>query len=453
MRESRADIRPVHRPARSGEGERPAPNAQHRTPNGRDDAPLRRRTSNVRRSVFAASGARFLQLLAGLALFCRPLSLGAGDAARQDEVAPRPGPAVPVPRAELEDAIRRGVDFLLRVQNPDGSWGSARRTKGLNIYAPAPGAHRSYRAATTALCLAAMIETGDSRESVQQAIDRCESWMLEQLPVVRRTSPEVIYCVWAHGYGVRALVRMHGRSTATPERKEAICRLIAEQVDLLGRYEAAAGGWGYLNFDIKTQKPGCRAASFMTATVLIALHEAAQLGVEIPAAMVERAKAAVLRQRKPDSSYLYGGNHWLYPMYRINRPAGSLGRSQVCNAALKLWGHEQITDRVLTAWLDRLFARGLWMDIARKRPVPHESWFAVAGYFFYYGYFYAGHCIEFLESGGRAPYQDHLARVLLPLQEKDGSWWDYPLYDYHQQYGTAYALMSLVRCRKAGPGR
>jgi hypothetical protein len=33
-------------------------------------------------------------------------------------------------------------------------------------------------------------------------------------------------------------------------------------------------------------------------------------------------------------------------------------------------------------------------------------------------------------------------------QEKDGSWWDFPLYDYHQQYGTAFALLSLARCRK-----
>ena len=42
---------------------------------------------------------------------------------------------------------------------------------------------------------------------------------------------------------------------------------------------------------------------------------------------------------------------------------------------------------------------------------------------------------------------DQVAGVLLPLQEKDGSWWDYPFYDYHQQYGTAFALLTLVRCR------
>ncbi len=34
------------------------------------------------------------------------------------------------------------------------------------------------------------------------------------------------------------------------------------------------------------------------------------------------------------------------------------------------------------------------------------------------------------------------------LRAADGSWWDFPLYDYHQQYGTAFALMTLARCRE-----
>ena len=38
-----------------------------------------------------------------------------------------------------------------------------------------------------------------------------------------------------------------------------------------------------------------------------------------------------------------------------------------------------------------------------------------------------------------------MAEVLVPLQEKDGSWWDFPLYDYHKQYGTSMAILSLLR--------
>ena len=89
-------------------------------------------------------------------------------------------------------------------------------------------------------------------------------------------------------------------------------------------------------------------------------------------------------------------------MMPINRPGGSLGRSQACNLAMRLWGDQQVTDAVLKTWLDRLFARNLWLDIGRKRPIPHESWFQVAGYFFYFGHYYAALCIELLPEADAA---------------------------------------------------
>ena len=46
----------------------------------------------------------------------------------------------------------------------------------------------------------------------------------------------------------------------------------------------------------------------------------------------------------------------------------------------------------------------------------------------------------------RPRLQDHLATTLMKLQEKDGVWWDFPLYDYHRQYGTAMALLALHKC-------
>ena len=58
-------------------------------------------------------------------------------------------------------------------------------------------------------------------------------------------------------------------------------------------------------------------------------------------------------------------------------------------------------------------------------------------------------CFEQLPEQERPYYQAHVAHLLLPLQEKDGSWWDYILYDYHQQYGTAMAISSLVRCSQS----
>ena len=41
----------------------------------------------------------------------------------------------------------------------------------------------------------------------------------------------------------------------------------------------------------------------------------------------------------------------------------------------------------------------------------------MAGYFYYYGHWYAAQCIEQLPAADRPHFQDHLAHILLPLQE------------------------------------
>src|SRR5437867_2050391 len=58
---------------------------------------------------------------------------------------------------DLENSIQRGVAFLLKDQNQNGSWGTAQRTKDLNIFAPVPGAHHAFRSGVTALGVAALI--------------------------------------------------------------------------------------------------------------------------------------------------------------------------------------------------------------------------------------------------------------------------------------------------------
>lgn len=363
------------------------------------------------------------------------------------EEVPRLAPVAPVDPAELEAAIDRGIKFLLEDQNADGSWGSARHTKALNIYAPVPGAHHAFRTAVTAMCITALIETGRTDKKTIASLERGEQWLLDQLLRLRRATPDALYNIWGHAYAISALAKMYDRVPGDEVRRGQIRSLIASQLDYLDRFESVDGGWGYYDFRTGSKKPGTDATSFQTATVLIAMHEAQQIGVEPRQRTVNRGIAAILRQQKPDFSYLYGEYLKWVPMHPVNRPGGSLGRSQACNAALRIWKDQSVTDQVISVWLDRLFARNGWLSIGRKRPVPHESWFAVAGYFYYYGHFYGAMCIDLLPLEQRQEYRDHMTKLMLELQEKDGSWWDYPLYNYHQQYGTAFALMTLVRCR------
>jgi hypothetical protein len=379
------------------------------------------------------------------------------------EVSPRkpdlhPKSPAPISDVEIKAAIERGVAFLIKDQNVDGSWGSPERTKELNIIAGI-GSHHAFRTAVTALCVSALIEisgppnTWSNPGAIQRAIERGEEFLLRELPLVRRDSPMLIYNVWAHAYGISALVRMHGRLPRDNARRTRIEDLIRGQFDRLTRYEAAEGGWGYYDFHAGTQRPNSDSCSFVNATVLVAFHEAKQIGVTPPPKLVKRGIEGIVQQRKPDFSYLYGLYLRYEPMLGINLPGGSLGRSQACNFATRIWGDRKVTDAVVSEWLDRLIVRNGWLDIGRKRPIPHESYFMVAGYFYYYGHYYATLCVELLPIAQRPFYQDHLAHILLGHQEKDGSWWDYPLYNYHQQYGTAFALMSLQHCRKPNSGK
>lgn len=386
-------------------------------------------------------------LLVAYFVVVSPCCFGQERDRSQAETGPEPLPVEVPPDADIVASLDRGVQFLLSSQNEDGSWGSATQTKDLNIYAPVPGAHHAFRSAVTALCVAALVDMDRDDAEVRSSIDRGEKWLLDRLPKLRRATGDALYNVWGHAYGIEALVRLHHYRAGDEEKQKRIVEEINRQVELLGRYETTKGGWGYYDFHMHLQKPTADPTSFTTATVLYAFHQAQEIGIKVPESLISRGLEVIKRQQRPDLAYLYAEDFRTNPGREINKPGGSVGRSQACNLALRLYGDPSVTDKAMVAWAKRLYARNLWLDIGRKRPIPHESWFLVAGYFFYYGHYYAALGIEQLPEDSRDEIRHQLAHVLLKLQEKDGSWWDYPLYSYHQPYGTAFALMSLSRCR------
>ena len=216
----------------------------------------------------------------------------------------------------------------------------------------------------------------------------------------------------------------------------------------LDRWQSINGGWFYYGSGMaKPINPSC---SFVNAAVLVALARARDIGIDCDKKMLDRAIRATRMMRKPDGSFLYTAripSDMSGAAHPINRPSGSLGRSQAGNAGLRLWKDDKITDDVLRVWLDRLISRHGWLDIGRKKPIPHESFAGVAGYFYYFGVYYGSVCIDELPSDEQAFYQHHIARLIIDRQERGGSWFDYPLYSYHKPYGTAFAMMTLQRCR------
>ena len=362
---------------------------------------------------------------------------------------------IPIERVTLpaiEAAVNKGVDFLVGKQNADGSFGSAHRTKGLNIYAPLPGAQDAYLAGTSGLAISGLIDAQDSRPDVKAAIERAEKWAFSKLPELRRADATTTYNAWGHAYGLRAISRLYQSAAGDPARQSSLKALAQQQADLANRYEYVNGGWGYLHVfeELHTQKPSGITTSFTTASVLLAMHEAREtMGITLDEKVIESSLESIRRQQFPDFTYAYSHEHRLLPQFEINRRNGSLGRSQACNATLRAFGDPKITDDVLTTWADNFIEFEHWLDHARKKPVPHESTFMIAGYFYYYGIYYFTVSAQYLPKERQRELAKSLARIILTRQESDGSWWDYPLYDYGQSYGTGYALMSLKWCRDA----
>lgn len=361
-------------------------------------------------------------------------------------------PADQVTLEAVEKSITRGVDYLVAKQNANGSFGGATRTKGLNIYAPLPGAHHAFLAGASGLALAGMVDAHDTRPAVRDAIALGEKWMFANLPSLRRADTTTTYNAWGHAYGLRAITRLYADAKDDPARQSSLKNLAQQQVDLANRYEDLNGGWGYLDLNdgLHTQIPSGTTTSFTSASMLLAMHEAREkMGVTLSQKVITSTLASIHLQQFPDFTYAYSHPHHLFPQGEINRRNGSLARSQACNAALRAYGDEKVTDDVLATWGANFIEFEPWLDHGRKKPVPHESTFKISGYFYYYGVYYFTVSADNLPKEKQKELAKGLARIILTRQEKDGSWWDYPLYDYHQPYGTGYCLMALAWCREA----
>ena len=77
------------------------------------------------------------------------------------------------------------------------------------------------------------------------------------------------------------------------------------------------------------------------------------------------------------------------------------------------------------------------------RPIPHEGYYANAGYFYYFGHYYAALAIEQLPLEEREAWHARLRPHLIKAQREDGSTSDFLDSTYMITASTSYAALAL----------
>jgi hypothetical protein len=348
----------------------------------------------------------------------------------------------PVEPAAARVALDRALDWLLRDQNPDGSFATG-VMDGMTEDVFSIETFYAWQQAAHALACLALIES-PATPARDSALQRGMRWLATSR-IVKRGNEWDNDAVWAHLYGTVVCVR----ASREPRVGEALRGLVEargrDHLAALHRNQVPTGGFGYYDDPPFSRRPKW-GTSFCTALVLPALREAEELGWTEDTRVRERAAEYVRRCAVPGDAYEYdlnpiprisGGEH-------INRTKGSLGRTQVCNWALATIGDPFVDVARVRSGLDAFFTHQRFLAVARMKPVPHESWYQNAGYFYCFGHYYAALAIELLPAEEREARHQILRRHIVDVQRADGSVMEFLGSRYIVVASTAFAALTLA---------
>lgn len=314
-------------------------------------------------------------------------------AGAQDGTVVRPDDAVRISPATSR-AIQQGLEYLSRVQNDDGSFGTGVYSRNVGV---------------CSLAGLAFMAQGNTprRGTFGRAVERCVGFILRCcqdsgfITYEGATSHGPMY---EHGFATMFLAEVYGMSESPGLRTKlsAAVRLIVEK-------QNSEGGWRY-------QPERNEADISVTICQIMALRAARNAGLYVPNDTIDRCLEYVKRSQNPDGGFIY--------MLSSGGPS-KFPRSAAGVVALYSAGIYEGTeiDRGLEYLLQ--FAPG-------KTPITAENHYL-------YGHYYAVQAMY--QAGGNywRRWYPPVAVELVGMQRKDGAWLD----TTSPVYGTAMACLIL----------
>ncbi|TVQ33409.1 MAG: prenyltransferase [Phycisphaeraceae bacterium] len=301
---------------------------------------------------------------------------------------------------ELDATVTRGLEWLARNQNPDGSWtGGSRYGRHVGI--------------TALACIAFMADghipgRGGYGDNVARGLDFVLNNMTETGLLARETSHGPMY---GHGFAALFLGEIYGMTGGGPDKAQAsrLYDALLRSIRLIVQTQNNEGGWRYnpVPYDADISVTICQ---------IMALRSARNAGVDVPIGTIDRAVEYVRQCQNPDGGFKYqltsGGSAW---------PRSAAGVASLYYAGI-------YEDDAIERGLDYIIQTG--MPGRMMRQSAH----------YYYGHYYAVQSM-YLAGGERwEQWWPAIRSELISLQREDGAW-DDP--HAGQAYGTSMALIIL----------
>lgn len=355
-------------------------------------------------------------LAAGAALLLpAPPALSAeDDDLLQDDV-------IEITEAQVK-AVERGLDYLARYQNPDGSWTSKIGFKLNNNY-EYTAADRGHVGVSALACMAFLAGGHTPGRG-------------EHGDVIDRGLDFILSCVKDDGYITYAGTRMYSHAFATlflaevygMTHRDDVKRKLQKAVDFIVKSQNTEGGWRYVPLARESDM------SIVVCQVL-ALRAARNIGIRVPKSTIDAAANYVVASAVTDER-----PRGFHNPYRNDVGTFHYQKDHYSRSSFALTSAGVTALHGLGIYSDHLIQKGI--EYLNRDFAKFNSYWGRSGhYFFWYGHYYGVQAMH--TQGGRdwREYFTNLRRFLLDMQHADGSWPNDegpgPI------YGTATAVLIL----------
>jgi hypothetical protein len=327
----------------------------------------------------------------------------------------------PVLFRTVKDQMKSAVAYYKAKPNGDGSYGSDVTEAGVQ-------GHR----AQACLCGMGLLaqwefEGADKPEilkTVPKELEKCLAFVLgapEEKKALR--GPDVWGNVWSVAFLAQCLKKHQFKG-----QKEAITKKIESCYGALTRLQGPDGGWSYYDFARN------KSAAFVTAAAIVHMHDAKKAGVPIPDQIYQRAVNCLKGCKQSDGIFMYATG-------TRQTVEGSQGRAPLCEMALHLAG--QGSKPQIQGAIENFFKYRHILTAVKGKRGTHMGKGGTAPYYYLFGHYWAARAIKQLDKSAQNNYLAKLRDVLLPDQEGDGCFWDFPMPKHHKEYGSALAGITL----------